>query len=83
MIGTPKRVLVLAPHTDDGEFGCGVSRSVEREGGNREVSPLWFSDGRGDLSGACVGAYSEEEGGSRGKPGFPRANEPASVVVRS
>jgi LmbE family N-acetylglucosaminyl deacetylase len=23
VIGTPERVLVLAPHTDDGEFGCG------------------------------------------------------------
>ena len=23
MIETWKRVLVLAPHTDDGEFGCG------------------------------------------------------------
>ena len=31
MIGTWKRVLVLAPHTDDGEFGCGgtMARLVE------------------------------------------------------
>jgi LmbE family N-acetylglucosaminyl deacetylase len=31
VIGTPKRVLVLAPHTDDGEFGCGgtMARLVE------------------------------------------------------
>ena len=31
MIDTWKRVLVLAPHTDDGEFGCGgtMSRLVE------------------------------------------------------
>ena len=31
MIGTPQRVLVLAPHTDDGEFGCGgtMARLVE------------------------------------------------------
>ena len=31
MIGTPERVLVLAPHTDDGEFGCGgvMARLVE------------------------------------------------------
>ena len=31
MIGTPRRVLVLAPHTDDGEFGCGgtMARLVE------------------------------------------------------
>ena len=31
MIGTWERVLVLAPHTDDGEFGCGgtMARLVE------------------------------------------------------
>ena len=31
MIGTWQRVLVLAPHTDDGEFGCGgtMARLVE------------------------------------------------------
>jgi N-acetylglucosamine malate deacetylase 1 len=31
VIGTPRRVLVLAPHTDDGEFGCGgtMARLVE------------------------------------------------------
>ena len=31
VIGTPGRVLVLAPHTDDGEFGCGgtMARLVE------------------------------------------------------
>jgi len=31
VIGAPRRVLVLAPHTDDGEFGCGgtMARLVE------------------------------------------------------
>jgi LmbE family N-acetylglucosaminyl deacetylase len=31
MLGGPKRALVLAPHTDDGEFGCGgtMARLVE------------------------------------------------------
>ncbi|HEY2326527.1 MAG TPA: PIG-L family deacetylase, partial [Gaiellaceae bacterium] len=31
MIGNVKRALVLAPHTDDGEFGCGgtMARLVE------------------------------------------------------
>jgi LmbE family N-acetylglucosaminyl deacetylase len=31
VIGQPRRVLVLAPHTDDGEFGCGgtMARLVE------------------------------------------------------
>jgi hypothetical protein len=83
VIGAWKRVLVLAPHTDDGEFGCGVSRSVEREGGNREVSPVSLSDARGDPSGAGVGALTPEEGGARGEHGFPRASEPTSVRVRS
>ncbi len=83
MIGAWKRVLVLAPHTDDGEFGAGASRRVEREGGNREVSPLLVSGVRGDLSGAGGGAYSDEEGGSWGKHGFLHANSPASVHLPS
>jgi len=58
-----------------------VSGRVEGEGGNREVSPLLFSDARGDRSGAGLGAYSPEEGGSRGKHGFPRATEPKAREV--
>jgi hypothetical protein len=53
-----------------------VSGLVEGEGGNREVSPLAVFDARGDLSGASVEANIPEEGGSRGKHGFPRASEP-------
>jgi hypothetical protein len=53
-----------------------VSGEVEGEGGNRKVSPVSVSDARGDLSGAGVGARSDEEGGTRGKHGFPRATEP-------
>jgi hypothetical protein len=53
-----------------------VSCLVEGEGGNREVSPLYLFDARGDLSGASVEAYSPEEGGSWGKHGFLHANEP-------
>jgi hypothetical protein len=53
-----------------------VSRRVEGEGGNREVSPLWLSDAGGGRSGACVGAISDKEGGSWGKHGFPHATEP-------
>ena len=52
-----------------------MSRHVEGDGGNREVSPLLLSDERGDLSGAYVGA-SPKEGGSWGKHGFPHATEP-------
>jgi LmbE family N-acetylglucosaminyl deacetylase len=40
MIGTPRRVLVLAPHTDDGEFGCGgtTARLVEEDADVRYVA---------------------------------------------
>ena len=44
------------------------SRRVEGEGGNREVPP--------DVVLGGAEATSEEEGGSRGKPGFPRGSEP-------
>lgn len=42
MIEAWKRVLVLAPHTDDGEFGCGgtIARLVER---GAEVRYIAFS----------------------------------------
>jgi hypothetical protein len=42
-------------------------------GGNREVPPL------GILGGAE--AYSNEEGGSWGKPGFPHGSEPKANDV--
>jgi len=58
-----------------------VSGDVEGEGGNREVSPLDLFEARGDLSGACFEACSPEEGGSRGKHGFPRASEPEASEV--
>jgi LmbE family N-acetylglucosaminyl deacetylase len=40
VIGTWKRVLVLAPHTDDGEFGCGgtMARLVEEGADVRYVA---------------------------------------------
>ena len=42
MIGSWRRVLVLAPHTDDGEFGCGgtIARLVEQ---GTEVRYVAFS----------------------------------------
>ena len=42
MIGSWKRVLVLAPHTDDGEFGCGGTMARLVEGGT-EVRYVAFS----------------------------------------
>jgi N-acetylglucosamine malate deacetylase 1 len=40
VIGTPERVLVLAPHTDDGEFGCGgtMARLVDQGADVRYVA---------------------------------------------
>jgi N-acetylglucosamine malate deacetylase 1 len=42
MISKEKRVLVLAPHTDDAEFGCGATISKLIENGN-EVFCVAFS----------------------------------------
>jgi hypothetical protein len=53
-----------------------VSCLVEGEGGNREVSPIFIFDARGDRSGAGIEATIPEEGSSWGKHGFPHANEP-------
>ena len=54
-----------------------ISRRLgEGEGGNREVSPAAFFDGRGDRSGTGVEVISPKEGGPRGEHGFPRATEP-------
>jgi hypothetical protein len=44
--------------------------------GNREVPRIGILRLRADLRGARAEACPEEEGGSRGKHGFPRATEP-------
>jgi ATP-dependent helicase/nuclease subunit A len=49
------------------EFCGGVGRRVEGEGGNREVPPARIFGG--------AEASLEEEGGPRGKHGFPRGSE--------
>ena len=52
------------------------SRGVGKgRGGNREVPPYVLRGRRGDLSGAQAAA-DLEEGGTRGKHGFPRGSEP-------
>ena len=79
MIGRWQRVLVLAPHTDDGEFGWRIRASGEGEGGNREVHPTAILGDRGDLRGADAEAYAAREGRSWGKPDFPHAKEPSSA----
>jgi hypothetical protein len=53
-----------------------VSGRGEGVMGNREVPRLVILGRRVDLGGAWAEANSEEEGGTRGKPGFPRATEP-------
>ncbi len=58
-----------------------MSRHVEGAGGNREVSPVLISGTRGRFWAAGAGANPEEEGGSRGKHGFPRATEPKAEEV--
>ena len=44
--------------------------------GNREVPRIEILSTRADLRGAWAEASPGEEGGARGKPGFPRATEP-------
>jgi hypothetical protein len=44
--------------------------------GNREVPRIEILVGRADSSGAPNEARAGEEGGSRGKHGFPRGTEP-------
>jgi hypothetical protein len=44
--------------------------------GNREVSRSAILRTRGHLRAACAEANPEKEGGSGGKHGFPRGNEP-------
>jgi hypothetical protein len=44
--------------------------------GNREVPRIEILIACGDVSGAWDQACPEEEGGMRGKPGFPRTTEP-------
>jgi N-acetylglucosamine malate deacetylase 1 len=48
MLDSVSRVLVLAPHTDDGEFGCGGTIAKLRERGVR-VRYVAFSDCRDSL----------------------------------
>jgi hypothetical protein len=53
-----------------------VSGRGEGVMGNREVPRISVLRARADLGGAWAEASPEEEGGSRGKPRFPRATEP-------
>jgi hypothetical protein len=59
-----------------------VSGRVEGVMGNREVPRIEILRARADLRGARAEVCLEEEGGSRGKYGFPRATEPKAREVR-
>ena len=56
---------------------------MEGEGGNREVPPVAFLGGRGDMRGTRAEAYFEEEGASWGKHGFPHASEPKASETQA
>jgi hypothetical protein len=56
-------------------------RHVEGERGNREVPPRAKRRVPGDMRGRRAAVYSEEEGGSWGKHGFPHATEPEAEEV--
>jgi hypothetical protein len=53
-----------------------VSGCVEGGMGDREVPQIGILSVRADLRGARAEASPREEGGSRGKHGFPRATQP-------
>ena len=64
----------MSRHGEASEVAA-MSRHEEGAGGNREVPPI-------EILGACAEADLAEEGGPRGKHGFPRASElEASEVV--
>jgi hypothetical protein len=56
---------------------------VEGVMGNREVPRIDLLRLRAHLRGALAELSPEEEGGSRGKHGFPRATEPEAEEVAS
>ena len=58
-----------------------MSGCVEGVMGNREVPWIEVLRLRAHLRGARAEACPEEEGGSRGKHGFPRATEPEAEEV--
>jgi hypothetical protein len=58
-----------------------VSGRVEGVMGNREVPRIEILRLRAHLRGALAEACPEEEGGPRGKHGFPHATEPEAEAA--
>jgi N-acetylglucosamine malate deacetylase 1 len=74
VIGAWKRVLVLAPHTDDGEFGCGgtMARLVEE---GAEVRYVAFSIATKSLpEGFAPDTLAREVGDATAELGIPEGN---------
>src|SRR5438874_13097511 len=71
MIEHWKRALVLAPHTDDGEFGCGGTMARLVEAGC-DVRYLAFSIATRSLPGGVApDALAREVSDATGQPGIP------------
>ena len=76
VIGTPERVLVLAPHTDDGEFGCGGTMARLVEDG-AEVRYVAFSIATRSLPEGFAAGHARP----RGARGDGRARHPAENLT--
>jgi N-acetylglucosamine malate deacetylase 1 len=73
VIGSWRRVLVLAPHTDDGEFGCGGTMARLVEGG-AEVRYVAFSIATRSLpEGFAPDALAREVRDATAELGIPEA----------
>ena len=74
MIGSLKRVLVLAPHTDDGEFGCGGTMARLVEAGT-DVRYVAFSIATKSLpDGFAPDTLAREVRQATAELGIPEAN---------
>jgi len=74
VIGSLKRVLVLAPHTDDGEFGCGGTMARLVEAGT-DVRYVAFSIATKSLpDGFAPDTLTREVGEATAELGIPEAN---------
>ena len=74
MITTKNKILVLAPHTDDGEFGCGASIAKLVEEG-KEVHYIAFSIAEQSvIEGFEKNVLEDEVKRATGKLGIPPSN---------
>ena len=69
-----KRVLVLAPHTDDGELGCGGTIAKEVDIGSDVLYVAFSSADRSLPNGFPPGTLKNELMGATGILGIPERN---------